>query len=134
MDRLVFINDNDAGSGNNSTFANVRIYEGSCSSSSVTVASFGARTDVLGDEDEGIFTSIEVAPNPIGKGNLLKLVGPNRSLSNATYSIINMLGQVIEKAALNDRRAINIDSFESGVYILRIENESIETTKRFIIK
>ena len=32
MDRLVFINDNDAGSGNNSTFANVKIYETSCPS------------------------------------------------------------------------------------------------------
>ncbi len=134
MDRLVFINDNDNGSGNTSTFSNVRIYEGSCGSSSVAVRSFGTRTDVLGDEDEDVFTSIQIAPNPVSKGYLLKVVGPNRSLSDASYSVINMLGQVIERGAINDNRTINIDRFQSGVYILRLENEFTETNKRFIIK
>ncbi len=134
MDRLVFINDNDGGSGNNSTFTNVRIYEGSCGTSTVAVRNFGIRTDVLGDEDEDIFTSIQIAPNPITKGHLLKIVGPNRNLSDASYSVINMLGQVIEKGAVNDNRTINVDRFQSGIYILRLENEFTEMNKRFIIK
>ncbi len=136
MDRLVFINDNDGGSGNNSTFTNVRIYEGTCSSSSaVVVNDFGTRVDVLGDEDEGILTSLTIAPNPVQKGYLLNLIGgSDKELSNTTYTIINMLGQVIEKAPLGKKRTINIDRFESGVYILRLENENTKVNNRFIIK
>ncbi|WP_299624299.1 M36 family metallopeptidase [uncultured Tenacibaculum sp.] len=135
MDRLVFINDNDSGSGNNSTFANVRIYEGTCSSSAAVVENqFGTRVDVLGDEDEGILASLTIAPNPVQKGYLLKLIGTDKDLTNTTYTIVNMLGQVIEKSALENKRTINIDRFESGVYILRLENEYTKVNKRFIIK
>ncbi|WP_442265658.1 M36 family metallopeptidase [Tenacibaculum sp. ZS6-P6] len=136
MDRLVFINDNDGGSGNNSTFTNVRIYEGTCSSSSaVVINDFGTRVDVLGDEDEGGLTSLTIAPNPVQKGYLLNLIGgSDKELSDTIYTIINMLGQVIEKAPLGKRRTINIDRFESGVYILKLENEYMKETKRFIIR
>ncbi len=133
MDRLVFINDNDAGSGNNSTFSNVRIYEGSCGSS-VAVRDFGTRTDILGDQDEDAFTTVQLSPNPVSKGLSLKIVGPSRSLTNATYSVINMIGQVIEKGNLNDNKAINVDKFDAGIYILRLENEFTKTNKRFIVK
>ena len=135
MDRLVFINDNDAGSGNNSTFSNVRIYEGSCESANVSVAEvFDTRVDIMGDEDEDMLTSIQVAPNPIKKGTLLKLVGPNKSLESANYSVINMLGQIVKKGNVNDSRTISIDQFNSGVYILKIENKFTNTSKRFIIE
>ncbi|SNR16844.1 M36 family metallopeptidase [Tenacibaculum jejuense] len=136
MDRLVFINDNDGGSGNNSTFTNVRIYEGSCSSSSAVVTNdFGTRVDILGDEDEGILASLTIAPNPVQKGYLLNLIGGSeKDLSNTTYTIINMLGQVIEQAPLKNRRSINIDRFESGVYMLRLENEYASDVKQFIVK
>lgn len=135
MDRLVFINDNDGGSGNNSTFSNVKIYEGSCENANVIVAeSYGIRVDVLGDEDEDVFTSLTLAPNPISKGNVIRLIGPERNLSKATYTIINALGQELKKGAINDNKTINIDSFNAGVYILRVENSFTRTSKRFIIK
>ena len=135
MDRLVFINDNDAGSGNTSTFSNVRIYEGSCENSNVVAFEmFGTRSDVLGNEDEDIFTSIQIAPNPVKKGKLLRLIGPNRNLNKSTYSIINMLGQTIMKGNMKENNAINVDQFKSGAYILSIENEFTKTTKRFIIE
>lgn len=135
MDRLVFINDNDAGSGNNSTFSNVRIYEGSCENSNVIVAeSFGTRVDVLGDEDEGIFTSIQVAPNPLKRGSTLQLLGPARSLKDASYSVVNMLGQVVKTGNVKVNKAINTTQLNSGVYILRIENKFTKTSKRFIIE
>jgi V8-like Glu-specific endopeptidase len=135
MDRLVFINDHDGGSGNNSTFSNIRIYEGSCESSNVTVAEvFDTRVDILGDEKEDALTSIQVAPNPIKKGTLLKLMGASDSLENARYSVINMLGQVVKKGNINDSKTINIDQFNSGVYILKLENKFTNTSKRFIIE
>ncbi|CAM1345244.1 trypsin-like peptidase domain-containing protein [Tenacibaculum amylolyticum] len=135
MDRLVFINDNDAGSGNTSVFSNVKIYEGSCENSSVVITEvFDIREDVLGNEDEEVFTSIKVGPSPVKKGNPIKLIGPNRNLSDATYSIINTLGQVLKKGSLKDTRAINIDEFNSGIYILRLENKFTKASKRFIIE
>ncbi len=135
MDRLVFINDNDAGSGNTSTFSNVRIYEGSCENSNVVVAeSFGVRVDTIGDEDEGAFTQVQIAPNPLQRGSVLRLLGPSRSLNDASYSVINMLGQTIQKGNIDTSKVINTNQLNSGVYILRIENKFTKTSKRFIIE
>ncbi|MCF2874503.1 MULTISPECIES: trypsin-like peptidase domain-containing protein [unclassified Tenacibaculum] len=135
MDRLVFINDNDGGSGNNSTFSNVKIYEGSCESSNVIVTElFDTRVDILGNEDEGIFTSVNIAPNPIKKGKLLQLVGPERNFSNASYKVVNVLGQVLKEGSLSEEKTINIDKLNSGIYILRLENKFTKTSKRFVIE
>lgn len=135
MDRLVFINDNDGGSGNNSTFSNVKIYEGSCESSNVIATElFDIRVDILGDEDEGIFTSVNIAPNPIKKGKLLQLVGPERNFSNASYKVVNVLGQVLKEGSLSEEKTINIDKLNSGIYILRLENKFTKTSKRFVIE
>ncbi len=133
MDRLVFINDNDAGSGNNSTFSNVKIYEGSCGAASFNVDSFATRIDILGNQDEEVFGSLQIAPNPIAKGYQLNLVGPNRGFENATYEIVNLLGQVLETGKLTSR-TINVDKLKAGVYILSLENEFSKSNKQFIIK
>ncbi len=133
MDRLVFINDNDAGSGNNSVFSNVKIYEGSCGTSLVNVSEFGIRTDVIGTQDEGVFSSIEVAPNPVKRGELLYLTGASKNLLDASYSVTNMLGQVLETGKLTGR-SIQTDKLKTGVYILTIENKYTKENKRFIIK
>ncbi len=131
MDRLVFINDNDAGSGNNSTFSNVKIYEGSCGGSAALVSDFGSVVPTYGDEDEGVFSSMRLVPNPVSKGNLLRVVLPNRSsVLDAPYSIVNILGQVVGKGKLDSNNTINVSRLESGMYILRIE----DSTQRFIIK
>jgi hypothetical protein len=134
MDRLVFVNDNDGGSGNNSTFSNVKIYEGSCGNTAALTESLTTRIDVLGDEDEGLFTSIKIAPSPLKKGNLLRVLGPKRNLSGASYSIINMLGQVVKNGSVNENTVINVDNVNSGIYILRIKNDFTTTSKRFIIE
>ena len=65
---------------------------------------------------------------------MLKLVGPNKSLESANYSVINMLGQIVKKGNVNDSRTISIDQFNSGVYILKIKNKFSNTSKRFIIE
>lgn len=135
MDRLVFINDNDSGSGNTSTFSNVKIYEGSCSESLFEVTdTIGTRVDVMGDEDENVFTALKIAPNPIKKGSTLKLVGPNTNLSNASYTIINTLGQVLEKGMVNESKVINVNKLNTGIYILKVENKFTKVTQRFIIE
>lgn len=137
MDRLVFINDNDAGSGNTSIFSNVKIYEGSCGGAlaSELAAGFGSVTPTFGDEDEGVLSNIRITPNPLKKGNLLQVSISGKKLSNTSVSVINVLGQVvIKQRELKSNGLINVDSLEAGMYLLRITNSEGETTERFIIE
>ncbi|AXT60291.1 T9SS C-terminal target domain-containing protein [Aquimarina sp. AD10] len=128
MDRLVFINDNDAGSGNTSVFSNVKIYEGSCPGSSV-VASFGPTTPTLGTENEGAF-AMRVHPNPLSKGSSLQVSISGKQLSETPYSIINIMGQVVGKGKLNNSGSINVSRLGAGMYILKVQ----DSTQRFIIQ
>ncbi|MDH7447061.1 trypsin-like peptidase domain-containing protein [Aquimarina sp. 2201CG14-23] len=135
MNRLVFINDNDAGSGNNSTFSNVKVYEGSCGNVNNNVfEAYDARVDILGDEDEDTFMSIQIASNPVKKGNFLQLIGTEVDLLNTSYTIISITGQVLKKGNINADRLINVDEFNVGLYILRIESDDAKISKRFVIE
>ena len=135
MDRLVFINDNDAGSGNNSTFSNVKIYEGSCgTTTSLLTENIGTRVDILGDEDEDALSSVIIAPNPVLKGSVVRLIGSGNDLKDATYSIISISGQLLDQGKVNDDATINVDLLNEGIYMLRIENEFTKINKRLIIK
>ncbi len=125
MDRLVFINDNDAGSGNTSLFSNVKIYETSCVNSTSYVV-FGERTDILGGEDE---FSLTVYPNPVKEGTLF--VKANQGIQ-LTYQVINMLGQTVKKGELKNE-LITVSDLESGIYLLKISN-GYETINKRIIK
>ena len=133
MDRLVFINDNDAGSGNNSTFSNVKIYEGSCGESVVVVENFNAGPDILGDEDEDLFSTISIAPNPVSKGTSLRLMGAGNDLEGAAYSIVSISGKVINRGTVNSSATINTNALNAGIYVLRLENEFTKVNKRIVI-
>ncbi len=136
MDRLVFINDNDGGSGNTSTFTNVRIYEGSCGNSAniATAQLSSTRVDVLGDEDENLLSSLTLAPNPIVKGNMLRILSSNASkLSNTSYTLYNTFGQAVGKGKL-ENGLINTEKLATGMYIINFNNEFTNTSKRFIVK
>ena len=126
MDRLVFINDNDAGSGNNSTFANVKIYESSCISSRNTVV-FGERVDILGDEDEGAF-SLKLYPIPVDKILNVEAIG----IDNATYKVINISGQTVLRGT--NINQIDVSSLNKGVYFLRVNSTNQAIISRKFIK
>ncbi len=139
MDRLVFINDNDAGSGNTSVFSNVKIYEGSCGSSLTSeelVAELESATPLLGDEDEGILSSIKVVPNPASDAfsfNLKRLNG-----EEVSASIYTILGQ--KKATIALTEGLNTFSaremaLTTGIYLVKVESNTGETvTQKLIIK
>ncbi|GAA4111499.1 hypothetical protein GCM10022393_09250 [Aquimarina addita] len=134
MDRLVFINDNDAGSGNNSVFSNVKIYEGSCNDSVGIIAGFGKSTPILGDEDEGVISAIQISPNPLRKGGLLEVHLSGKTASNTSYSIINMVGQIVGKGMLDTSGFISMSGMETGMYMLSIQNSEMKEIKSFIIE
>ncbi|TCK67740.1 putative secreted protein (Por secretion system target) [Winogradskyella wandonensis] len=124
MDRLVFINDNDAGSGNNSTFTNVKIYETSCPTSRGEVV-FGERVDVLGDEDEDAF-KMRMYPNPVTNTLYVETVG----VENATYRIVNMLGQTVLRGVNSSQ--IDVTTLDKGVYFLELSTGEVSVSRKFI--
>ncbi len=137
MDRLVFINDNDAGSGNNSIFSNVKIYEGSCGGALVAsrAADFGNVIHTFGDTDEG-FASFTMYPNPVEDSFTLN-VGSITG-KKATATIYNLLGAQQSQIQLNSgANTISAKglSLQSGMYLITISIEGQDsTTKRLIIQ
>ena len=124
MDRLVFINDNDAGSGNNSTFANVKIYETSCSSSRSNIV-FGERVDVMGNEDEEAF-QLRLYPNPVNSTLHVEAIGIDESM----YRIVNMLGQTVMRGT--NMSDIQVGNLNKGVYFIEVSTENEKVSKKFI--
>ena len=124
MDRLVFINDNDAGSGNNSTFANVKIYETSCTTSKTPIV-FGDRVDVMGNENEEAF-QLRMYPNPVKSILRVEAIG----IDESTYRIVNMLGQTVMRGT--NMSNINVGNLNNGVYFIEVSTESEKVSKKFI--
>lgn len=137
MDRLVFINDNDAGSGNNSTFSNVRIYEGTCGGALITQipSDFGKVTPILGTDGEEISSFATLYPNPTNDQFSLNVSSENTK--NTIVKIFNTLGQkeyeTKLKSGINNFSANSLE-LSSGIYIVKIKSErSEEIVKKLII-
>ncbi len=137
MDRLVFINDNDAGSGNNSTFSNVRIYEGTCGGALIAQipSDFGKVTPILGTDDEEISSFATLYPNPTNDQFSLNISSENTK--NTIVKIFNTLGQKEYEAKLKsgiNNFSANSLELSSGIYIVKIKSErNEEIVKKLII-
>ena len=136
MDRLVFINDNDAGSGNNSIFSNVKIYEGSCGQSATAesvIASLESADAILGNEPEGIFADVKIAPNPTSNNFSIYL---NQYVKEATATVFSILGKkqaVIKlQSGVNTISSNNL-SLPQGIYIVKIKSDGESTNLKLII-
>lgn len=137
-DRLVFINDNDGGSGNNSLFSNVKIYEGSCNdslSAEDAIARLDVKESIIGNEDEdiGVF---DMYPNPaIDK---FSLNVSSKSTKETMVSIYTVLGQKKYETRLNpgvNNFSANTLSLSSGIYVVKIQSEGDKAiVKKLMIK
>ncbi|WP_378177957.1 M20/M25/M40 family metallo-hydrolase [Aquimarina sp. SS2-1] len=134
MDRLVFVNDNDAGSGNTSVFSNVKIYEGSCARSSTAVVDFGKQTPILGNEDELDSSIITIAPNPAKDSFILNVRGTdNKNISATVFTILGKKAATIQlSSGVNTISASNL-SLGSGIYLIRIESEGEKLAVRKLV-
>ncbi len=138
MDRLVFINDNDAGSGNNSIFSNVKIYEGSCNESVLTeslLAETRSVSPVFGDEEEGDLANTYITPNPTRDNFSLYL--SKYLTGNVTAHIYTILGskkgEIALKPGVNTISGRSL-SLNSGIYLIKIESSfGKSTTHKLII-
>ncbi len=139
MDRLVFINDNDGGSGNNSIFSNVKIYEGSCGQSAIAeniASEIESISPRLGNEEEGDLVGISIKPNPTTDNfsfHLNKYI--KGDITASIYTILgSKKGEVDLKPGMNTISSRGL-SLGRGIYLIKIESSMGEsTTHKLIIK
>ncbi|WP_103866206.1 trypsin-like peptidase domain-containing protein [Aquimarina sp. I32.4] len=137
MDRLVFINDNDVGSGNSSIFSNVKIYEGSCGQSATSedlIAELESVTPILGKDNESDLSGLKISPNPTQDSFSLN-VNPQVK-GTVTATIYTILGS--KKGKIELQPGINTISTRSlslgvGIYLIKIDNGEESTTKKLIV-
>ncbi len=138
MDRLVFINDNDAGSGNTSVFSNVKIYEGSCGQSATSetlIAQLESVSPILGDENEGDLAGLSIKPNPAK--DVFSLYLSQYAKGNISATIYTILGS--KKARISMQPGINTISARNlslgrGIYLIKIDSSTGESaTKKLIV-
>lgn len=138
MNRLVFINDNDAGSGNTSIFSNVKIYEGSCGQSATSeslVAELESASPILGNEEEGDLAGLKMTPNP-AKDIFSVHVNPYAK-GKVEATIYTILGS--KKGYLELQPGVNTISTRDlslgvGIYLVKIvSSDGATNTQKLII-
>lgn len=71
-------------------------------------------------------------PNPAE--NLIQFSVSEGLVENAVLEIVNSLGQVVYKESFNSNNAVDISSFATGMYFLKITNQDITYNKKFYKK
>jgi leucyl aminopeptidase len=136
VDRLVFINDNDGGSSNNSVFSNVKIYEGSCGSSIQNKGADVVDVINLGDEDEISPFQLMISPNPSNDVFTIRMQQkPEKQTEILLYTIEGK--EIIRKQLVNNELRLSAKQLKlsSGIYILKLRNNEKEViSKKIIIK
>ncbi len=123
MDRLVLVNDNDGGSGNNSAISNVKIYEGSCARSATSTVAFGTETPVIGDEDELNSSTIFITPNPAKDSFVINVRGAyGKGMTATVFTILGKKAASIQLNQGTNTISANNLSLGSGIYLIRIES------------
>ena len=93
------------------------------------------RIGTLSRNDSKELSSVTVYPNPVT--SLLNINTENQLESPTSYTIFNLLGQIIESKKLNSvqKQQINVTSLSQGIYLLKlVKNDVGTTTIRFIKK
>ena len=128
---LILVNDNDGGSGNNSNFRNVRVYENS-----------GARSGLLSqeeiidevDDEVGLSNQIKIYPNPLRKEIQVKL---NPKHQFVFGRIFDLSGQMLmEKILESGQTSVSFDldaiNANPGIYLLKVGNEQTQFEYKLI--
>ncbi|WP_158237302.1 trypsin-like peptidase domain-containing protein [Aquimarina sp. MAR_2010_214] len=137
MDRLVFINDNDAGSGNTSVFSNVKVYEGSCGQSATAenlIAELESATPVLGKDNENELSGLQLTPNPTKDSFSLYISKYATGNIYATiYTILgSKKGKIELRPGVNTISARNL-SLGTGIYLIKVDGSDGSATKKLIV-
>lgn len=103
----------------------VIVTSGNCSATSACQA-----VSNVGLEDNSIEV-VAVYPNPAE--HIITISG--LTASNATVSVLDVNGRVlISEVTLSAKVELSVRDFEAGIYLIKVESETINGTKRFIKK
>ena len=132
FDKLTFINDNDAGSGNDSRFRNVKVYDtGTCNPG---IQMLGAVSEVViagNNSDEEI--KMTLFPNPARQSVRIGLNDLN-SLS-AQVRITDITGKtILLERFKNPNQEFDVSTFAPGVYLVNVQlSNSMRITKKLVV-
>ncbi|WP_075340918.1 M20/M25/M40 family metallo-hydrolase [Tenacibaculum agarivorans] len=134
MDRLVFINDNDSGSGNTSLFTNVKIYEGTCGNNLVNKTDTSIDKVTIGNESESIFSKLTITPNP--SKDFFNINLETLGTSPITVTLFTINGEEIITRNINSkttRVSLKGLNLSSGIYLLKLNTNGEDTFSKQII-
>lgn len=108
------------------------ITEEGCASSSDT---YKFANSVTGTEDEMLKNSLKIYPNPATEN--LQLVLDNTYFGATTVSITDVLGRILWETKLDKNSSIltqeiNVSSWASGTYCLRLQSKNGFASKKFV--
>jgi hypothetical protein len=128
FDRLFFANDDDANSASNSYFRNIRIYEGSCSSSRSVVENAGVA--VIQNQGEAEF-ELSLYPNPAQAVINVEISTKTQAVPTR---IMDATGRTLWFGELNDGiNNINIEDLPAGIYHLSaVQADGTMITRKFV--
>ncbi len=131
FNRLCFVSDNDAGSGDNSSFRDVQVYEtGDCVPQTNDI---GTQNLVVqyGNEPEGAAV-LQVFPNPSSSATRVSV-----DLDDAFDLVIRDLqGRVVHQTHSNSYFVdVNVQEFASGIYLIEVyQNQSLIDKSKLIVQ
>jgi len=132
FDRLTFINDNDAGSGNDARFRNVKVFEsGDCDPSIQSLNIIGEI--IIAGEESDESTQMEIYPNPARTSIRLAMEG--LSTDNAFVRFTDITGKTLRIERLtNPNQEFSVSDLAPGVYLVNVEwRENLRITKKLVI-
>ncbi|RZS90593.1 trypsin-like peptidase domain-containing protein [Aquimarina brevivitae] len=137
MDRLVFINDNDSGSGNTSTFSNVKIYEGTCGallSAENAIADLESKTPIMGTEDEFSAIQVKIAPNPTRGAFTIQVSNYNKDIQGTIYNVLGKRVRVLSLQKGNNAVSSSAFGLNPGIYLIKFTGPDVELgTQKLIV-
>ncbi|MEW7289322.1 discoidin domain-containing protein [Aquimarina sp. 2304DJ70-9] len=128
---LVLVNDNDAGSGNHSSFRNIRIYESAGFASTVSLDKKTVISNELDDEPIAAFgkNGIMAYPNPFTTNVNLKLPKGHQFTKARIYTI---LGQLIAEQNIDlEMKVVQFNAMENtkeGIVLVKLEGKQKTVT------
>ena len=90
---------------------------------------------VISLDDENAFNINNIHPNP-AKDKFSFDVSVRQKGHTVTYSIYNMLGELVDQASLSESQTINVntETYEAGIYQLVFVTESEKKTYKIIVR
>lgn len=132
---LILVNDNDSGSGNNSYFRNIRIYE---DTGAKMIAANAVQTILDEPDDEPMEVSgtpLAVYPNPFTDHITLRLPVDHEFTRIRMFDSSGRL--VLDRRIKPGTEVLNSDKLQNagkGIYLLRLENEEHTLTYKLLKK